>query len=624
MIKNLIGLASIMTILFCKQTSAQNEVIYIWSGAITSTSAKVNVKLTTSTTTARLVISTSSSLTSPVYGPFATASSSNNMMAAMSIDGLSANTKYYYAIEADGVVDNSVDDIGSFKTTGGLTYSYKFAVGSCGLNSNHIVYNKIKEKDPLFFLVSGDFHYSNPNSADINVHRNAYETNMLSQTATRNLFIDVPLSYVWDDHDYSGNDSDSIAIGKSNARMAYQEYVPHYPLAAGSGNVPIYQAFSVGRIHFILTDLRSTRRQGVSIWNPVQKQWFKDQCLWAKNNNLTIAWVSSVSFGGTQADNWGGFAAERTEISNFFRDNGIQYMFILSGDAHMLSMDNGANHDFSTGANNPFDYPVFASAALNQTGSNKGGNYNVRPDGTVDPAPGANYIYTNPSNTFGQYGIVDVSDNGTLLSITFTGYRVTSAGVETQLSTFNFSRATGNPLPIKLKSFTAKAINEKVQLNWEVSEQTNCDKYIVEKSTDGINFTSLAEVNCKLSDKYTLIDDKTVTGNNYYRLKMVETNGQYKYSDVSKVMIASKPMSLMILSVPTKSNVKFRLNNSPSSEKAFYYVYDLTGKKRAEGILDIPSGLKDFNISLPTAEAGSYLLKIYINQTSLMQKFIIQ
>lgn len=622
--KNFVGIASVLTILFCKQAAAQNEVIYMWSGAINSTSAKVNAKLTATTTTARLVISTNSSLTSPVFGPYATANTSNNMMAAMSIDGLSANTKYYYGIESGGIVDNSADDIGSFTTTGGLSFSYKFAVGSCGFNSDHIVYNKMNEKDPLFFLAIGDFHYSNPNSASINVHRNAYETNMLSQPASRGFFKEVPLAFVWDDHDFCGNDSDSTAIGKSNARQAYQEYVPHYPLARGSGDVPIYQAFTIGRVHFILTDLRSTRRQGVSIWNPIQKQWFKDQCLWAKNQNLTIAWVSSVSFGGTQSDNWGGFAAERTEISNFFRDNAIQYMFILSGDAHMLSMDNGANHDFSTGANNPFKYPVFASAALNQGGSFKGGLYNVRPNGTVDNTPGANYFYTNPSSTVGQYGIVDVADNGTQLSITFTGYRVTNAGVETQLSTFNFSRAAGTALPIKLKSFTAKAIKESVQLNWEVSEQTNCEKYIVERSADGINFIKYAELNCKPSNKYDLIDDNTVIGVNYYRIKMVETNGKYTFSDIRKVRIDKKSIGFSILSNPVKKDLKFRITNLTSSGKAIYQIYDITGKKRAEGELKLSTGSNERSIVLPNTETGSYLLKIYFGQKSLMQKFTIE
>lgn len=46
------------------------------------------------------------------------------------------------------------------------------------------------------------------------------------------------------------------AIPRTRARLAYQQFFPHYPLAAGSGNVPIQQAFTVGRVRFIITDLR--------------------------------------------------------------------------------------------------------------------------------------------------------------------------------------------------------------------------------------------------------------------------------------------------------------------------------------------------------------------------------
>jgi hypothetical protein len=263
-----------------------NEVIYMWSGAITGNSAKVNAKLTSASTQARLVVSTSTDLSSPLYGSFVPVEASKNFMASLPISGLVANTKYYYAVEADGVVDNSADDVGSFKTSNTGAFSFRFTVGGCGLSSNHPVYTKMGEKNPLLFIANGDFHYANPNSGtDINVHRQPYETNMLSQAASRNFFKNTALAYIWDDHDFSGNDTDSTAAGKTNARLAYQEYIPHYPLARGSGDVPIYQSFTIGRIHFIMTDLRSTRRQGSVIWDATQKQWFKDECLFAKANN---------------------------------------------------------------------------------------------------------------------------------------------------------------------------------------------------------------------------------------------------------------------------------------------------------------------------------------------------
>jgi hypothetical protein len=295
-----------------------NEVIYQWSGAVQPTSATVVAKLTNPSTSCRLVVSTSASLSSPLLSPAATASSANNNMARMTIRGLVPNTTYYYAVQSGGVTDNSTGDVGRFRTPAAGAFSFRFTVGSCAVSSDHQVYTLMRYKSPLFHLTTGDFHYANPNSGtDINVHRLPYEQNMLSQATSRAFFLRTPFAYVWDDHDYSGNNSNATSTGKTNARRAYQEYVPHYPLAAGSGNVPIYQAFTVGRVRFILSDLRS-ERTSTAIMSSTQKTWFKNQCLYARDNRLIIAWVSAVSFGGNHADNWGGYRAERTELSNFF------------------------------------------------------------------------------------------------------------------------------------------------------------------------------------------------------------------------------------------------------------------------------------------------------------------
>ena len=459
--------------------SGQNEVVYFWSGAIQPNSAKVNAKLTSSSSSVRLVASVNQDLSNPVYSPFAIADASNNLMAALSITGLAPNQKYYYAVESSGVLDNSPDDIGTFVTPQQGPFSFKFTVGSClNSNTNHQVFNRMYDKQPLFLLSMGDFHYDNPNSAtNVSLHRLAYENNLLSKPNYNNFFRHYPLVYVWDDHDFSGNDSDSTAAGKANARQAYREYIPHYPLGTTitQFNAPIYQAFTIGRVHFILTDLRSSRRTP-TMMGAIQKQWFRDQCIYARNNSLIIAWVTSVSFGGNQADNWGGFANERTELANFFRDNAIKNMFLLSGDAHMVAIDNGSNHDFSTGGNNPDDYPVFQSAALNQSGSTKGGTYS---EGGTFP---------NPSNLFGQYGLVEITDGGgAQIQIKMTAFRVTNTGTESQLTTYTFSRTLNVGLPVKIISFKVLPSSDKktALISWGTRNQTtvnpmNCKKVKME------------------------------------------------------------------------------------------------------------------------------------------------
>jgi phosphodiesterase/alkaline phosphatase D-like protein len=585
----------------------KNEVIYQWSGALTTTSATVVAKMTNPTTTCKLVVSTSSSLTNPIFSVNATASSANNNMAKMNITGLKPNTTYYYAIQSNGVIDNSSDDIGKFKTPINGTFSYKFTVGSCAVNSDHQVYTIMNSKAPLFHLSTGDINYGNPNSAtDINVHRLPYEQNMLSQTPSRNFFINTPLAHVWDDHDYCGNNSTGSSSGRTNARLAYQEYVPHYALAAGSGNVAIYQSFTIGRIHYILSDLRSERING-TIMSSTQKTWFKNQCLYARDNNLMIAWVSGVSFGGNVADNWGGFVAERTELSNFFRDNAIKNMFILSGDAHMLAIDNGSNHDFSTGTNNPNDYPVFQAAAINNGGSTKGGGYS---EGGTFP---------NPNSSTGQYGVVDVTDSGTgNITIKFTGYRTNGNTTnESVLTSYTFSRTLSTTQANKknVANLSLRAMNEgqKIQLSWDSSPNLY-QELSIERGKEE-NTTSVITVFKNVKDHY--IDENPETGWNYYNIKNAEGDIIVK----NKIFISGKT-TLTLAPNPATNMVNMILNDVVDSSNSRYMVYNSNMKTVLQGTIHLDKGATLFPIDISGLEVGVYIVRVVINGIELEQKLV--
>jgi alkaline phosphatase D len=413
---------------------SQNEVIYIWSGALTSNSIKVNAKMSNQSSTIRLVAATDSLFTSPVYSIFYRVDSTTNYMVSMDLDGLSPQTKYFYAVESGGIIDSSSDDIGSFTTFANGPFSYSFVLGSCSNSSDHKVYDVMKSMSPSFYLNMGDLHYDNPNSStNINVHRLPYEVSVLSHARVAGLLKKVPIAYMWDDHDFCGNGSDSSFSGKANARIAYHEYVPHYPLAFGTGaSYPISQSFTIGRIHFIMTDLRSVRNSDFLLGTPEQRAWFESECIYARDNHLIVAWVSTDSWSGASPwDNWGSFAPERTEISDFLFNNQIENLFILSGDAHMLAIDNGSNADYTTTLSSPYRYPIFQAAALNQNGSYKGGTYS---EGGYFP---------NPLYTFGQFGLVNVNDSGgDSICISFKGYRVDSsvAATVTMLNSYNFCR----------------------------------------------------------------------------------------------------------------------------------------------------------------------------------------
>lgn len=583
-----------------------NEVIYQWSGAITPTSATVVAKMTSASTTCKLLVSTSSTLANPLFSANATVSSTNNNMAKMTITGLNPNTTYFYAIQSNNVIDNSPDDIGKFITPVNGAFTYKFTVGSCAVNSNHQVYNLMTSKAPLFHLSTGDIHYANPNSAtNINVHRLPYEQNMLSQAPSRNFFINTPLAHIWDDHDYCGNNSSGSSVGRTNARLSYQEYVPHYPLALGSGNVAIYQSFTIGRVHFVLSDLRS-ERSGGTIMSTTQKAWFKNQCLFARDNNLIIAWVSGVSFGGNSSDNWGGFTAEKTELSNFFRDNNIKNMFILSGDAHMLAIDNGSNHDFSTGSNNPNDYPVFQAAGINNIGSTKGGSYS---EGGTFP---------NPSSSTGQYGVVDVTDNGSgNITIKFTGYRTNgNTTTESVLTSYTFSRTlnssarNGEIANLSLRIFDE---GQKVKFSSNLFSDENL-QISFERGKHEHSFSPIKVVK-NVDGKY--VDENPETGWNYYRLK----NSEGEIIASNKIFIKGKTI-LALAPNPAKDQVSFILKNVTENSSSRFIIYNAKMRVAMQGNIDLRMGETSYPIDISGLEPGFYVVRIVLNGLELEEKLI--
>lgn len=585
-----------------------NEVIYQWSGAIQPTSATIVAKLTSASTTCRAVVSTSQSLSNPVYSPAASASSSNNFMAKMNVTGLQPNTTYYYAIESNGIVDNSITDIGIFKTPAAGPFSFSFTVGSCSSTGNHQVYTAMQNKNPLFFLQTGDFHYLDPNSTNISTHRTPYESRILSQGPSGTFLRNTALAHMWDDHDYCGNNNvGSNLPGTANARQAYQEYVPHYPLVAGSGNVPIYQAFTIGRVRFILADLRSARTSS-SMFGTTQKNWFKQECLNAKNNCQVIAWVTGTQFAGDLADNWGGFTAERTELGNWFRDNNIQNLFIMSGDAHMLAIDNGTNHDFSSGSNNPNDYPVFAAAALNNGGSDKGGTYSQGK-------------YANPSSSTGQYGLIEVIDNGgSSISFNFKGYRTSgNTTSESIVVSYSFTRnicsaPSGGSFMPQANQFTIRSMEEgkKTKVVWNANDDLG--KLNLQRAGSDGEFKTL-EAGVVFAGEYT--DSKPLSGWNYYRL--INENGEVIASHEIFVKGRSE---LKIFPNPSSDYITLAMPGCADLKEGYVLVFDALSKCVIEQYVSFDA-TQTTHIDITVLPPGIYSVMLQANGATLSKPIIV-
>lgn len=388
-------------------TSSTQQTQFFWSGAVTPTSVVVKAKLIPDSSVARIVYSEQPDLSNPFYSDYGTAITSDRFL-RFDIDSLTPHTQYYFAVEVNNAIDSSV--IGRFHTFPQDSGSFIFALGSCAqTGSNNVVFQTIVNQNPLFFFHLGDFHYQNIGINDQNLFRQAFEMVLASPNQSA-LYRQVPIAYVWDDHDFGPNNSDSTSPSRTASRLTYQEYVPHYPLAFGAGNVSINQTFAVGRVMFIVCDSRSARSPfsatddtNKTMLGKTQKSWFKQKLLEAKSSHPLIVWVNSLPWIGTTGDDgWYLYTNERREIANFLKSYQITNLCMISGDAHMLAIDDGTNSDYATGGGAGF--PVFHAASLDQIPSIKGGPYS---EGAF---PGR-----------GQFGLMTVNDQGDSLIIQWSG-----------------------------------------------------------------------------------------------------------------------------------------------------------------------------------------------------------
>lgn len=399
-------------------TSRPESVTVLWTGAVTDSSARVVARYEESGAQVRLAVDTSGDWSSPTVLD-GTSPRTNKNVRHFQLTDLTPKTTYHYALEVNGRIDP--DYSGHFRTFADGAFSFRAALGACALTgSNHPVFATIRQAQPDLFLHTGDLHYENITATEPRPFRRAYR---MVHGAKRQaaLFRSTALAYVWDDHDYGPDNSSRRAPGQDVAQQVYREYVSHYPLARTKLARPIYQAFTVGRVRFLLTDLRSARTPNEApdsvktMMGAKQKAWFKQQLAQAKDRYPVVAWVSSVpwiSAGGE--DRWGGFAKERRELATYIDSIGIaDQMVILSGDAHMVALDDGTHNHY--GLEGGGGFPVVHAAAFNQIGSEKGGPY------THGPFPNPFVVF---GRTDGQFVLMDVQDDGgEEVCITWTGKR---------------------------------------------------------------------------------------------------------------------------------------------------------------------------------------------------------
>jgi PhoD-like phosphatase len=381
---------------------------WIWAGGVTSTSAVVVAGVGVDADAAQLLVARSADFDDATVQKGG-ATPDDHGVVRLQASGLEPATQYHYAVMLDGVVDRV--RTGAFRTSPEGPSSFTVAIGACArVGSNGAVFDAIRSLQPDLFIIDGDWNYANLTEDDQGEFREIYDYT-LTRPGQSALFRALPVAYIWDDHDYGGNNGDATSPTRDAALSVYREFVPHYPLRSPTS--AIYQAFTIGRVRFLLTDTRSARSPGSltddadkTMLGDDQKAWLLGEMLAADRAGLLTVWVSPTPWiapAAPGADTWAGYDTERREIANFISAHELDRIVMLSGDAHMIAIDDGTNTDYSTRGGGAA-FPLLHAAALDRPGNVKGGPYS---EGTV--AAG------------GQFGLLEIDDVGGDMRVTLSG-----------------------------------------------------------------------------------------------------------------------------------------------------------------------------------------------------------
>jgi hypothetical protein len=183
------------------------------------------------------------------------------------------------------------------------------------------------------------------------------------------------------------------------------------------------------------------------------------------------------------------------------------------------------------------------------------------------------------------------------------------------------------PLPVTLIDFKARVNNDIVNLYWNTTAEYNVKKIIVERSIDGVLFDRLTEVSPRGSSNsgadYAATDLHPFSGNSFYRLKIIDADGSIEYSQVSKIQMAKKDITItQLYPNPVRDLLHIQVQ-SDKIQSLQLYVFDITGKQLLEKTIDLKHGVNDTNIPFTNWGAGMYIIKYRNTAGSYLGSFKI-
>ena len=181
---------------------------------------------------------------------------------------------------------------------------------------------------------------------------------------------------------------------------------------------------------------------------------------------------------------------------------------------------------------------------------------------------------------------------------------------------------------MRLTSFQAQSTGEGVRLSWTSSLEQNFDYYQVERSTDAVDFEAVSPHIASVSGQagvrhYSWTDGNEPGGVVYYRLKQVDLDNSYTYSNLLGVTFASDDKAVALTPNPFSDELTLTLN-TPLNGPYVIELYAPSGKREVAATGEKNGLSMTRTIATNLLPAGIYYVTIRIGDQHFMRKVIKQ
>ncbi|MFI5152089.1 MAG: T9SS type A sorting domain-containing protein [Chitinophagales bacterium] len=197
--------------------------------------------------------------------------------------------------------------------------------------------------------------------------------------------------------------------------------------------------------------------------------------------------------------------------------------------------------------------------------------------------------------------------------------------------TFQFVVPVSSPLPLSLVDFAAHLNDKKVVLDWATEMELNTSHFTIQRSADGESFDDdgivIADGESKARQDYSFTDNVSSMPNKgliYYRLKMVDLDSKYRYSEVVVVRIvkSQQTTSITVFPNPAVNDLRVTIPVEWQNRSISYNIYSSNGalmKQKISGnagqtetlhVADLPSGWYVVKTSAGSETAVQTFMKV--------------